>query len=71
LGPAGAGKAFSQSTLFGMDELPHPVLEELRKLDLMHMTPVQAMVTLHELQKKLGLKEGDGEEGERPKEVAR
>jgi len=48
------GKAFSQATLFQMESLPHPMLEQIRKLDLMNMTPVQALNALHELQKRLG-----------------
>jgi DNA mismatch repair protein MutS len=56
------GKAYSQATLFQKEELPHPVLEEVRKLDLMNMTPVQALVALHELQKKLGVRLEDAKE---------
>jgi DNA mismatch repair protein MutS len=48
------GKAFSQATLFQAENLPHPVLEQIRKLDLMNMTPVQALNALHELQARLG-----------------
>lgn len=33
---------------------PHPVVEELGKLDLYNMTPMEAMQVLAELQKKLG-----------------
>jgi len=48
------GKAFSQATLFQVESLPHPAIEQIRKLDLMNMTPVQALNALHEIQKKLG-----------------
>ncbi|MBM4249361.1 MAG: DNA mismatch repair protein MutS [Euryarchaeota archaeon] len=48
------GRSFAQSTLFPGEEVPHPVLEEIGKLDLMNMTPVQALNALHELQGKLG-----------------
>jgi hypothetical protein len=48
------GKAFSQATLFQMESLPHPALEQIRKLDLMNMTPVQALNELAELQRRLG-----------------
>jgi DNA mismatch repair protein MutS len=59
------GKAFSQATLFQMESIPHPALEQIRKLDLMNMTPVQALNALHELQRKLGgplekVREGTG-----------
>jgi DNA mismatch repair protein MutS len=58
------GKAFSQSTLFQMESIPHPALEQIRKLDLMNMTPVEALNALHELQRKLG-----GPAGKVPKEA--
>jgi DNA mismatch repair protein MutS len=48
------GKVYAQATLFQAEALPHPVLEEIGKLDLMNMTPVQALNALHELQKRLG-----------------
>jgi len=48
------GKAFSQATLFQVESLPHPAIEQIRKLDLMNMTPVEALNALHELQTKLG-----------------
>jgi hypothetical protein len=53
---APGGKVFSQATLFTEEAVPHPVLEEIGKLDLMNMTPVEALNALHALQKKLELK---------------
>jgi len=62
---APGGKVFAQSTLFQAEALPHPVLEEIEQLDLMNMTPVEALNALHALQKKLGARaapvvKGDG-----------
>jgi DNA mismatch repair protein MutS len=48
------GRVFSQSTLFPAADVPHPLLEEIAKLDLMNMTPVEALNALHALQKRLG-----------------
>jgi DNA mismatch repair protein MutS len=55
-GRVAPGKVFSQSTLFQVESVPHPVLDEIGKLDLMNMTPVDALNALHGLQKKLGVK---------------
>jgi DNA mismatch repair protein MutS len=41
-----------QLKLFEMEE--HPVLEEIRRLDLTQMTPMEALTRLFELQKKAG-----------------
>ncbi len=41
-----------QLTLF--DAEPHPVLDELRKLDTSVMTPIEALTALYDLQRKLG-----------------
>jgi len=61
------GKVFAQTTLFPGDELPHPVLEAIGRLDLMNLTPLQALGTLEELQKRLGTKKTavPGNEAER------
>jgi DNA mismatch repair protein MutS len=40
----------SQLALFGA--LPHPVVEELKGLDLNRMTPLEALTRLAELKKK-------------------
>ena len=42
-----------QMSLFDIYPEDHPVLKALRELDISNMTPVQALMTLDELQKKL------------------
>ena len=42
-----------QISLFDLYPDNHPVLKELSALDLSNMTPIQALNTLYELQKKL------------------
>jgi len=46
----------AQAVLFREEFVPDPLLEDLRKLDVLNMTPVQALNALHELQKKLDTK---------------
>ena len=56
LEPPGRGseRGPAQAVLFRDESIPDPVLEEIRRLDVMNMTPLQALNALHELQKKLG-----------------
>ncbi|UCF07214.1 MAG: DNA mismatch repair protein MutS, partial [Thermoplasmata archaeon] len=51
-------KKLTQLVLFEPDSVPHPVLEELKKLDLNEMTPLEALNKLNEIRKKL---EGEGD----------
>ncbi len=53
--PAGTGKDTSerQMSLFDLYPEDHPVLKELRELDINRLTPVQALNKLDELQRKL------------------
>ncbi|MEM4729900.1 MAG: DNA mismatch repair protein MutS [Thermoplasmata archaeon] len=44
-----------QTTLFAPEPATDPIIEELRGLDLERMSPIEALVRLHELQKKLGV----------------
>ncbi|MEM2869502.1 MAG: DNA mismatch repair protein MutS [Thermoplasmata archaeon] len=44
-----------QTTLFAPQPATDPIIEELRGLDLERMSPIEALVRLHELQKKLGV----------------
>lgn len=46
-------QATSQIDLFGRGDESHPVLEEIRNIDLMNITPIQALSKLDELKKKL------------------
>lgn len=46
-----AGSGLDQLNLFAQPD--HPVLEEIRRLDLGHMTPIEALNRLHQLQGKL------------------
>jgi DNA mismatch repair protein MutS len=43
-----------QLTLFGSDPVPHPVVEALKALDVNALTPLEALVQLAELQRRLG-----------------
>ena len=45
--------AEKQMSLFDIDPADHPVLKELAGLDVSNMTPIQALNTLYELQKRL------------------
>ncbi|MBI5096763.1 MAG: hypothetical protein HZB32_03825, partial [Nitrospirae bacterium] len=42
-----------QTDLFSQKHESHPVIEEIRELDLMNMTPLQALAKLDELKKKV------------------
>ncbi|BCJ85729.1 DNA mismatch repair protein MutS [Effusibacillus dendaii] len=44
--------ATSQLSLF--DEQSHPLVEEIKSIDLMNLTPIEALTTLHRLQKMVG-----------------
>ena len=48
-----AGPAEKQMSLFDLYPADHPVLKELAGLDVSNMTPIQALNTLYELQKRL------------------
>ena len=48
-----AGPAEKQMSLFDIYPADHPVLKELAGLDVSNMTPIQALNTLYELQKRL------------------
>ena len=45
--------AEKQMSLFDIYPADHPVLKELAELDVSNMTPIQALNTLYELQKRL------------------
>jgi DNA mismatch repair protein MutS len=51
-------KKLTQLILFEPNPVPHPVLEELKKLDLNEMTPLEALNRFYEIKKKLE-KEGE------------
>jgi DNA mismatch repair protein MutS len=51
-------KKLTQLVLFESNPVPHPVLEELKKLDLNEMTPLEALNRFYEIKKKLE-KEGE------------
>ncbi len=46
-------KPVSQIDLFNRDSEPNPVLEEIKGLDIMNMTPLQALAKIEELKRKL------------------
>jgi DNA mismatch repair protein MutS len=54
--------AYTQVVLFesGGEDTEHPVVTELKKLDVSNMTPVDALVKLHELQKKSETRRSEG-----------
>ena len=56
-GGMGRLKGSYQTDLFGQKHDPHPVVEEIRELDLMNMTPIQALAKLDELKIRLNKQE--------------
>jgi len=50
--PAGSGRRVIKVQQLALFQEPHPVLEELRKLDVMSMSPLEALNKLYELQQK-------------------
>jgi len=52
-------KKLTQLVLFESNPVPHPVLEELRKMDLNEMTPLEALNRFYELKKKLEKEEDE------------